>query len=80
MRTTGQGGLVYYFIDRHDRGFLLPMRIAGFSSLVKLVQQYTEIDTSDVYPLAQPWMYFALLLLTGFLLLTDTWTIWTAIS
>jgi hypothetical protein len=25
-------------------------------------------------------MYFALLLLTGFLLLTDIWTIWTAIN
>lgn len=80
MRTTGQGGLVYYLIDRSDTGFLLPMRVAGFNRLVQLIQQATAIDTSNVYPLAQPWMYFALLVLTGFLLLTDTWTIWTAID
>jgi hypothetical protein len=80
MRTTGQGGLVYYFINRNGEGFLLPMRVAGFNRLVQLVQKYTAIDTTDIYPLAQPWMYFALLVLTGFLLLTDTWTIWTAID
>jgi hypothetical protein len=80
MRTTGQGGVVYYFINQHGEGFLLPMRIAGFNNLVKLVQQYSSIDTTDVYPLAQPWMYFALLGLTGFLLLTDAWTIWTAVN
>lgn len=80
MRTTGQGGLVYYFINRNNEGFLLPMRIAGFDRLVKLVQQYTSIDTSDVRPLSQPWMYFALLILTGFLLLTDIWTIWMSVA
>jgi hypothetical protein len=80
MRTTGQGGLVYYLINHNHEGFLLPMRVAGFNRLVQLVQQYTDIDTTDVYPLSQPWMYFALLILTGFLLLTDTWTIWTAMS
>jgi hypothetical protein len=80
MRTTGQGGLVYYFINHNGEGFLLPMRVARFDRLVQLVQQYTKIDTTDVYPLAQPWMYLALLILTGFLLLTDTWTIWTAMS
>ena len=80
MRTTGQGGLVYYFINHNSEGFLLPMRIAGFDRLLKLVRQYTAIDTTDIYPLSQPWMYFALLVLTGFLLLTDTWTIWTAMS
>ena len=80
MRTTGQGGMVYYLIDRGGAGFLLPMRVAGFNRLVQLIQQATAIDTTDVYPLAQPWMYFALLVLTGFLLLTDTWTIWTAID
>ncbi len=80
MRTTGQGGLVYYFIN-HDRdSFLLPMRVAGFNNLVQLIQKYTSIDTTDVRPLSQPWMYFALLGLTGFLLLVDTWTIWTAMS
>ncbi len=80
MRTTGQGGLVYYFINGSGKGFLLPMRVAGFNRLVGLVQQYTAIDTTDVRPLSQPWMYFALLGLTLFLLLIDTWTIWTAMS
>jgi hypothetical protein len=80
MRTTGQGGLVYYFINHNGEGFLLPMRVAGFNRLIQLVQQYTAIDTTDIYPLSQPWMYFALLVLIGFLLLTDTWTIWTAMS
>ena len=80
MRTTGQGGLVYYFINRNGRGFLLPMRVAGFDRLIGLVRQYTDIDTSDISPLSQPWMYLALLILTGFLLLTDLWTIWTAMS
>jgi hypothetical protein len=79
-RTTGQGGLVYYFMNQTGQGFLLPMRVAGFNKLVQLVQEYTDIDTTDVRPLSQPWMYFALLGLTGFLLLVDTWTIWTAIS
>ncbi len=80
MRTTGQGGLVYYFMNDRGDGFLLPMRVAGFNKLVQLVQQYTEIDTANVRPLSQPWMYFALLGLTGFLLLVDIWTIWTAMS
>lgn len=80
MRTTGQGGLVYYFINRNGEGLLLPMRVAGFDRLLGLVRQYTQIDTSDIYPLSQPWMYFALLILTGLLLLTDLWTIWTAMS
>ncbi len=80
MRTTGQGGLVYYFISRNGDGFLLPMRIAGFNHLLQLVGKYTDIDISDIYPLAQAWMYFILLGLTGFLLLIDIWTIWTAMS
>lgn len=78
-RTTGQGGLVYYFIDRNEQGFLLPMRVAGFNKLVQLVQQYTSIDTTDIRPLSQPWMYFALLIVTALLLLVDAWTIWTAV-
>ncbi len=80
MRTTGQGGLVYYFMNHQGDGFLLPMRVAGFNKLVQLVQQYSSIDTTDVRPLSQPWMYFALLGLTGFLLLVDIWTIWTTMS
>jgi hypothetical protein len=80
LRTTGQGGLVYYFMNHQEEGFLLPMRVAGFNKLLQLIQKYSNIDTTDVRPLSQPWMYFALLGLTGFLLLVDIWTIWTAMS
>lgn len=79
LRTTGQGGLVYYFVTSNlDRAYLLPMRVAGFAKLVKTIEEKTNIDTSDVRPLAQPWMYFILLGFTLLLLLVDTWTIWTA--
>jgi hypothetical protein len=79
-RSTGQGGLVYYFVNRSGKAFLLPMRVAGFARLVKLVQEKTDLDTTDVRPLAQPWMYLILLLLTFMLLLMDGWTIWTALG
>jgi hypothetical protein len=72
-KTTGQGGLVYYFLTRQGEGFLLPMRIAGFARLVTLVQERTGIDTRDVKPLAQPWMYLALLTLSLLLGLMDVW-------
>lgn len=79
LRTTGQGGLVYYFISQaSDRAYLLPMRVAGFSRLVKIVTEKTGIDTTDIRPLSQPWMYLILLVCTLFLLLIDVWTIWTA--
>jgi hypothetical protein len=74
-RSTGQGGLVYYFLSNDGKAYLLPMRVAGFSRLVKLVQEKTGINTSDVYPLSQPWMYGILLFLTFLLLLVDVWTI-----
>jgi hypothetical protein len=74
-RTTGQGGLVYYFLSNDGKAYLLPMRVAGFSRLVKLVQEKTGINTSDVYPLSQPWMYGILLFFTFLLLLVDIWTI-----
>ncbi len=79
-RTTGQGGLVYYFVSQQGKAYLLPMRVAGFARLVKLVEAYTKIDTTDVRPLAQPWMYLILLGCTLLLLLMDGWTIWTAIT
>lgn len=79
-RTTGQGGLVYYFLSTDDKAYLLPMRVAGFAELVRQVQAKTGIDTTNVYPLAQPWMYLILLGFTLLLLLVDTWTIWTAIA
>lgn len=79
-RSTGQGGLVYYFLTTTGEARLLPMRVAGFAKLVRLVQAKTGIDTTDVRPLSQPWMYLILLLFTVLLLLTDAWTIWTAIG
>lgn len=79
LRTTGQGGLVYYFVTHSaDRAYLLPMRVAGFARLVKLVEEKTQIDTTDIRPLSQPWMYLILLACTLLLLLIDVWTIWTA--
>ncbi|MFH7244733.1 MAG: hypothetical protein ACHWZW_18005 [Spirulina sp.] len=84
-RSTGQGGIVYYFVGSNTAGndtkaYLLPMRVAGFSRLVGLVERYTNIDTQDVKPLAQPWMYGVLLVFTLLLLLIDGWTISTALS
>lgn len=79
-RTTGQGGLVYYFLSNDGKGYLLPMRVSGFSRLVVEVQAKTGIDTSDVRPLSQPWMYLILLVFTFLLMLVDIWTISTAIS
>lgn len=37
------------------------MRVAGFAKLVALVEAKTGIDTRDVRPLSQPWMYLILL-------------------
>ncbi|MGI0489833.1 hypothetical protein ACN4EK_30835 [Pantanalinema rosaneae CENA516] len=79
-RSTGQGGLVYYFVSQSGQAYLLPMRVAGFARLVRLVQERTEIDTTDVRPLAQPWMYLILLGLTLLLLAIDAWTIGLAVS
>ena len=79
-RTTGQGGLVYYFLSHSGQAYLLPMRVAGFAKLVKQVEAKTGIDTTDVRPLAQPWMYFILLGFTLLLLLVDAWTIWTSLT
>jgi hypothetical protein len=79
-RSTGQGGLVYYLVGTDQQAYLLPMRVAGFADLVSRVEHYTGIDTQDIKPLAQPWMYGILLLLTLLLLLIDAWTITTALS
>ncbi len=79
MRTTGQGGLVYYFTNKSsDQAYLLPMRVTGFKKLVAIVQAKTGIDTKDIRPLSQPWMYLILLGCSLFLLLVDSWTIATA--
>ena len=79
-RTTGQGGLVYYFVSKQEQAYLLPMRVAGFARLVKLVEAKTGIDMTAVRPLAQPWMYLILLGFTLLLLLVDGWTIWIALT
>jgi hypothetical protein len=79
-RSTGQGGIVYYFLSTSEQAYLLPMRIAGFAQFVRQVQAKTGIDTTDVRPLAQPWMYLFLLVLTVFLLAIDSWTISTALG
>jgi hypothetical protein len=79
LRTTGQGGLVYYFTSTQgDRAYLLPMRVAGFAKMVQIVTTKTSIDTTDIRPLAQPWMYLILFIFTVFLWAIDGWTIWTA--
>ncbi|XGV96243.1 MAG: hypothetical protein ACAF41_26360 [Leptolyngbya sp. BL-A-14] len=75
-RSTGQGGLVYYFLSQSGQAYLLPMRVAGFNRMVKRVQTEAQIDMTDVRPLSQPWMYFILLGCTLLLLAIDTWTIW----
>jgi len=81
MRTTGQGGLVYYFVTKtKDKAYLLPMRISGFNLMVKKVQEKTNIDTTNIKPLAQPWMYLFLLVFTFFLWLIDIWTISTSLT
>ncbi len=79
MRTTGQGGLVYYFTSiTVEKAYLLPMRVAGFNKMVQIVAAKTGIDTVDIRPLSQPWMYLILFVCTMFLWLIDGWTIWTA--
>jgi hypothetical protein len=80
MRTTGQGGLVYYFIDRQQQGYLLPMRVAGFAKMTEIIAARTSLDLQDVRPLSQPWMYFILAGLTLLLLLIDTWAIQLSLS
>lgn len=80
-RITGQGGIVYYFVSKDsEQAYLLPMRVVGFARLVKQVEERTGINTSDVRPLAQPWMYLLLLVFTILLLLMDGWTIYTALT
>lgn len=75
-RSTGQGGIVYYFLNQaQDRAYLLPMRVVGFARLVRYIDAKTDIDIRDVKPLAQPWMYLILLGCTALLLLVDIWAI-----
>lgn len=77
-RSTGQGGLVYYFVSDGSQAYLLPMRIAGFAELLRYVEAFAQVDTRDVRSLAQPWMYLLLLGLSLLLLAVDGWTLWMA--
>jgi hypothetical protein len=77
-RSTGQGGLVYYLVSQERSGFLLPMRIVGFRRMLKLIQLKTGLDTGDVKPLAQPWMYALLLAVSLLLAIADIWIVWMA--
>jgi hypothetical protein len=79
-RSTGQGGLVYYLVSKNRDGYLLPTRIDGFSQMLRLIESNTNIDTRDVKPLAQPWMYLMLLMAAGLLAIADIWIIWMALS
>ncbi|OLP16065.1 hypothetical protein BST81_22825 [Leptolyngbya sp. 'hensonii'] len=79
-RSTGQGGLVYYFLDRAGQAYLLPMRVVGFARMGAIVQARTGIEMTDVYPLSQPWMYLILLGMTVLLLLMDGWVIWNGVA
>jgi hypothetical protein len=80
-RSTGQGGLVYYFLSHSsEQAYLLPMRVAGFAELVRRVEAYTGLDTRDVKPLSQPWMYLILLCFTLILLAIDAWIILVALQ
>jgi hypothetical protein len=79
-RSTGQGGLVYYLVSKNRNGFLLPMRIVGFHRMLRLIHLKTGIDTQDVKPLAQPWMYGALLGVAGLLAIADLWVFWTVLT
>jgi hypothetical protein len=79
-RSTGQGGLVYYLVSQDRSGYLLPMRIAGFSRMLQLIQLKTNLDIRDVKPLAQPWMYAMLLVAALLMAIADIWIIWTAFT
>ncbi|MGD1908511.1 MAG: hypothetical protein ACFB0C_21355 [Leptolyngbyaceae cyanobacterium] len=77
-RSTGQGGRGYYFVGDDQQDYLLPMRVSGFAQLTRYIQVHTDIDMRDVKPLAQPWMYFILLICATLLLAVDGWVLWTA--
>jgi len=74
-RTTGQGGLVYYLIRQSKEAYLMPMRVAGFAKMTRLIQAHTGIDLLMSKPLAQVWMYGLLLGASVLLGLTDGWVI-----
>ena len=75
VRTTGQGGLVYYLIHQSQAAYLMPMRVAGFAHMTQMIQAQTGLDLEMSKPLAQVWMYGLLLGASVLLGLTDGWVI-----
>lgn len=72
-RSTGQGGLVYYLVTTSGQAYLLPTRIAGFAQMTRQLAAQTNLDTTLIRPLAQPWMYAGM---TGFALLMGLFDLW----
>ena len=80
LRTTGQGGSVYYLTSNSlDKAYLLPTRVENFKYLIEFITRKTGIDTSEIRPLSQPWMYIVLLFCTLLLLFVDGWVVWQVI-
>jgi len=79
-RATGQGGRVHYLTNHQGEAFLLPMRIAGFAQFLRLVEAQTQLDTTTVKPLAQPWMYLTLLVCVGVMFFIDLWIVGVALT
>jgi hypothetical protein len=48
--------------------------------MLRLIEIKTGINTQDVKPLAQPWMYATLLGVAGLLAIADLWIIYTALT
>lgn len=74
-RPTGQGGRAHYFVTQEGRAYLVPMRIAGFRRFLGQVTDYTGLETTAIKPLAQPWMYAAVILCGLVMLPLDVWVI-----
>ncbi|WP_299404495.1 hypothetical protein [Acaryochloris sp. IP29b_bin.148] len=75
-RATGQGGLVYYLITPKESAHLLPMRVAGFAQMTRMIETQTGLKMATVKPLAQVWMYSILLGFSLLLALIDIWILW----
>jgi hypothetical protein len=70
-RPTSQGGRVHYLVSTDENAYLLPMRIAGFARFLKCLESHSQLDTSSIKPLAQPWMYLMLGICASILLIID---------
>ncbi|ATS18172.1 hypothetical protein L5470_01830 [Synechococcus sp. PCC 6717] len=74
-RSTSQGGLVYYLVTTSGQAYLLPMRVAGFTKMLRFIEQQTGLPTALIKPLAQPWMYGTLAVFTLLLGAIDLWVL-----